>query len=127
MPGPEELLRLDLPADPAYVGVVRAVVTSVAGSIEGLSDDRLDDLRLAVSEACTSAVISGGVDRILVRCVHDPAALEVSIEDVGPTRASDRLAGEDFARQLLTALVDDLVIDEAEGGNVVRLRLTLDA
>ena len=49
-------MRLDIPAQPAFVGVARAVVATVATTVEGIDDDRLEDLRLAVSEACTNAV-----------------------------------------------------------------------
>jgi anti-sigma regulatory factor (Ser/Thr protein kinase) len=121
------MVRLDLPARPTYVGIARSVVTSVAGTLDGLDDDRLDDLQLAVSEACTSAVSSGEVDRMVVRCLRHGARLEVSIEDVGPTPVEARLARDDLARQLLSALVDELVIEDAAGVNTVRLLLDLDA
>ena len=69
----EELVRLDIPALPAFVGVARSVVTTVATSVEGIDDDRLDDLRLAVSEACTNAVDGreAGDHRVVLRCVVD--------------------------------------------------------
>jgi anti-sigma regulatory factor (Ser/Thr protein kinase) len=127
MAGPQELVRLDLPARPTYVGIARSVVTSVAGGIDGLDDDRLDDLQLAVSEACTSAVSAGDVGRMTIRCTRDGSRLEVSIEDAGPTAAGVRLARDDLARQLLTALVDDLVVEEGDRGNAVRLFLDLGA
>jgi anti-sigma regulatory factor (Ser/Thr protein kinase) len=125
MAGPQELVRLDLPARPTYVGIARSVITSVAGTLDGLEDDRLDDLQLAVSEVCTSVVASGDVDRMVIRCVRDGTRLEVAIEDVGPSPAGERLARDDLARQLLVALVDDLVIEDGAGMNSVRLLLDL--
>jgi anti-sigma regulatory factor (Ser/Thr protein kinase) len=128
MPDLEELLQLDLPAQPGYVAVARSVVTSAAAGLDGLDAERLDDLRLAVSEACTSVVALGMVDRVVIRCRHDADTLEVSIEDDGPVSPRERLdGGDDLALQLLTALVDDLVLDEGEGGNAIRLRLALSA
>ncbi len=128
MPVLEELLQLDLPAQPGYVAVARSVVTSAATGLDGLDAERLDDLRLAVSEACTSVVALGAVSRVLIRCRYDEHTLEVSIEDDGPVSPRERLTdGDDLALQLLTALVDDLELDEGPDGNAIRLRLTLDA
>jgi anti-sigma regulatory factor (Ser/Thr protein kinase) len=128
MPVLEELLHLDLPAQPGYVAVARSVVTSAAAGLEGLDAERLDDLRLAVSEACTSVVALGTVDRVVIRCRHDESTLEVSIEDHGPISPRARLdGGNDLALQLLTALVDDLVLEGDENGNAIRLRLALHA
>jgi anti-sigma regulatory factor (Ser/Thr protein kinase) len=124
----EELIQLDLPAQPGYVAVARSVVTSAAAGLDGLDAERLDDLRLAVSEACTSVVAIGTVDRVVIRCRHDETTLEVSIEDNGSVSPRERLAtGDDLALQLLTALVDDLELDEGPGGNAIRLRLALSA
>src|ERR1700709_1821167 len=89
----EELIQLDLPAQPGYVAVARSVVTAAATGLEGLDAERLDDLRLAVSEACTSVVALGTVDRVVIRCRHDAATLEVSIEDDGPVSPRARLDG----------------------------------
>jgi anti-sigma regulatory factor (Ser/Thr protein kinase) len=123
----EELLQLDLPAQPGYVSIARSVVTSAAAGLHGLDDERLDDLRLAVSEACTSVVAAGNVERVVIRCRHDASTLEVSIEDVGPVTPAERLGDEDgLARLLLTALVDELVLDVDDAGNAIRLRLALE-
>ena len=48
--------HFEVPAVPAYVGLTRTIVTNLAASLPGIDDDRLDDLRIAVSEACTSAI-----------------------------------------------------------------------
>jgi anti-sigma regulatory factor (Ser/Thr protein kinase) len=126
MAGLTELLQLDLPARPAYVGIARSVVTAAAAGLDGLDGERLDDLRLAVSEACTAVVAGGDVDRVVVRCAHDDATLEVAIEDTGAGPAGQRLSDDDgLALHLLTALVDELVLDEGAEGNAIRLRLLL--
>lgn len=128
MPGSEELLELDLPARPTYVAVARSVVTAAAAGLDGLDGDRLDDLRLAVSEACTSVVAAGDVERVTIRCRHDAVALEVSIEDTGAQTAAERFDGENaLALQVLTALVDELLLDGDGNGNAMRLRLLFDA
>ncbi len=49
-------LQITVPADDEYVRVVRMVVGSGA-SIAGMGDEEIADLKVAVSEACTNAVL----------------------------------------------------------------------
>ena len=135
--GAKELIRLDIPAQPAFVGVARVVVASVATTVDGIDDDRLEDLRIAVSEACTNAVEASLGDpadqRVVLRCVLDGDALEVHIEDTGGARQAPELAGEGGAAedggergwglQLIRALVDDVAFTDASDGGGTSVRL----
>ena len=123
-----ELVRLDIPALPAFVGVARSVVTTVATTVEGIDDDRLDDLRLAVSEACTNAVEDreGRGHRVVLRCVLDDEELRVRIEDVSNGFSAEAIAERGFGLQLITALVDDVEFSREGAGTAVTLRVTLD-
>ena len=130
-----ELVRLELPAQPAFVGVARSVVAAVAGSLEGIDDDRLEDLRVAVSEACTNAVSTHSANdtegRVTVRCVRTDDRFEVVIEDSGagldPARLPETDAGG-WGLQLIEALVDAVTFRAAgEGGTSVELVMELSA
>lgn len=140
---PKELIRLEIPALPAFVGVARVVVASVATTVEGIGDDRLEDLRIAVSEACTNAVeahVADRVDqRVVLRCVLAGEALEVHIEDsgsgfdssgphepaVGGERGLDDGAERGWGLQLIRALVDDVQFSSADGGSGTSVRLVV--
>ena len=130
-----ELVRLELPALPAFVGVARSVVAAVAASVDGIDDDRLEDLRVAVSEACTNAVSShdadgsDGAGQVVVRCARTADRFEVVIEDSGngldPATLPDTDAGG-WGLQLIEALVDGVTFRAAgEGGTAVELVLEL--
>lgn len=123
----EELVCLDIPALPAFVGVARSVVATVATSIEGLDDDRLDDLRLAVSEACTNAVDGRGEGdhRVVLRCLVDEEHLDVRIEDASNGFSAEAIARSGWGLQLITALVDDVAFSREDGGTAVTLRMKL--
>ena len=140
----DELVRLEIPARPVFVGVARSVVVAVAGSVEGLDADRVEDLRLAVSEACTNAIEAHQADRIdqrvVVRCLASGSSLEVTIEDSGagfqPESVSplprlgepgtEQLKAErGWGLQLIRALVDEVTFEPAGPGTAVRLRLDL--
>jgi len=123
----EELVRLDIPALPAFVGVARSVVATVATTVEGIDDDRLEDLRLAVSEACTNAVEgreSGG-QRVVLRCLLDEAHLDVRIEDANGALSAEVIAERGWGLQLITALVDDVEFSRDSSGTTVTLRMAL--
>src|SRR5437660_9519888 len=112
----EELVRLDFPALPAFVGVARSVVATVATTVEGIDDDRLDDLRLAVSEACTNAVEHHeGEHRVVLRCVLEDSALDVHIHDTTGGFLAETIAEQGWGLQLITALVDDVAFSRENG------------
>lgn len=123
----EELVRLDIPAQPAFVGVARAVVATVATSVEGIDDDRLEDLRLAVSEACTNAVEDRQAGhRVVLSCLLGDDHLEVRIEDASDGFSAEALAERGWGLQLINALVDDVSFERAGGSTSVTLRMELE-
>src|SRR5919108_276251 len=69
---PRTDVMLTLPALPENVAVVRHVLGAFAESMR-LPDELIEDLRLAVTEACTNVVRHAYADEI-------PGAVEVSIE-----------------------------------------------
>jgi serine/threonine-protein kinase RsbW len=138
-----ELLRLEIPAQPAFVGVVRSVVAAVAGAVEGIDDDRLEDLRVAVSEACTNAVEAHRRealdDRVVVTCTLTAERLEVRIEDSssefditdvpaapGPDAMPSASSERGWSIQLIQALVDDVTFRQTAAGTAVDLVVRLD-
>lgn len=50
-------VELRLPPDVAYVGIARLVVTAAARR-HGMDDARVEDLKIAVSEATTNAIVA---------------------------------------------------------------------
>jgi serine/threonine-protein kinase RsbW len=90
------VLELDVPSRPEFIAIVRLVVASVASSRRALADERIDDLKLAVSEACTNAIEANRSVQptapVHVEIWETPDRLEVSIEDSGPGFDPDKLA-----------------------------------
>jgi anti-sigma regulatory factor (Ser/Thr protein kinase) len=66
-------VELDLPAEREYLGVVRTVVSELAGGPAALPEARVEDVRLAVTEACANAVDA------IQRSHPDPATATVSV------------------------------------------------
>ena len=56
-----EVVELEIPARPEFVALARLVVSSMASTDAVLTDDQVDDLKIAVSEACTNAIEAHGM------------------------------------------------------------------
>jgi serine/threonine-protein kinase RsbW len=133
-----DVVELEFPARAEFVGLARLVVSALATTDTTLADDRIDDLKIAVSEACTNAIEAHGAidtsERVLVRCRAEAQFLEVLIEDRGegfdpatlpdhpPVTDPDRLNFErGLGIPLIRALVDELEISSSAGGTAVRI------
>ena len=132
------VLELDVPSSPEYIAIVRLVVASVASSRRALADERIDDLKLAVSEACTNAIEANRSIRpnapVHVEIREAPDRLEVTIEDNGPGFDPDKLEFPppvtdperlNFERglgiPLIKTLVDSASFTRTEKGTSVRM------
>lgn len=76
-------LRLNVPADPAALSVVRHAVGGIATAL-GLDPAGVADVRLALTEVCSTAIRrTGGRGALSVACDLDGAALRVVVRDEG--------------------------------------------
>jgi serine/threonine-protein kinase RsbW len=129
---------LEIPARPDYVSLARQVVAAAAEAESGLHDERIDDLRLAVSEAATNAIEAhadlSSDERIVIRCDLAEDRIEVEVLDrgsgfeVGDLEAvpdstdPSRLRHErGLGIPLIRVLVDEAEITSSAGGTTVRL------
>ncbi len=134
---PDEVV-LRVPAKSDYVALVRVVLAAAAAIGPDSRDDRIDDLRVAVSEAVTNAVeshkIAGTDSHVEVRCLTIGHQVEVTILDRGPgfnpdavpqvpdAESADRLFFEHgLGIPLMRRLVDKTDIETGVDGTLVRL------
>ena len=132
----EVVLRVPAKAD--YVALVRVVLAAAASSGPNSRDDRIDDLRVAVSEAVTNAVesnkLAGTDSHIEVRCTTTGHQVEVTVRDRGPgfdpdsliempdPESPERLFFEHgLGLPLMRRLVDRTDIETGDEGTLVRL------
>jgi serine/threonine-protein kinase RsbW len=112
---------LTVPAQPAYVRLVRTATAAVCAQAD-FPIDTLDDLAIAVDEAF-AIVIDDAPPEAEVRVVLSVNGNSVHI-DVDADTASGRPVSRDtFAWTVLTALVDEVDTEVADG----RLRIGLSA
>lgn len=132
------VIELEIPARAEYLSLARLVVASAASVEPTFRDERIDDLRIVVSEATTNAIRAhadlDGDERILIRCNLDDDRIEVWIEDQGagfdvddvpvlPDMADPARLGTEggFGLPLMRVLADEAEIRSSETGTTVKL------
>ena len=125
-------IEIAIPPRSVYVGVVRLTVASLARNA-GLDEDRVDDLRIAVTEACTSAVLAheeaGTAAPVLVRWAEEGDRFVIDVE--GPARPLETALEDShgfstrtvLSQALLESLVDETEISAIDSGTRSRLIL----
>src|SRR5580765_4735385 len=103
LPAPAQAeVSLRVPADGAYVSVLRTMTAGLAARLDFTVDD-IEDLRIAVGEACALVLpeaVPGGDLEAEFRLTPGTLTISVSVPTVGP-RSADR---DSFAWQVLSTL-----------------------
>lgn len=128
---------------PNELGYERVAVDSAASTARmmGFSDDRIEDLKTALAEACINSIEHGGKKRatrkLLVRLTVREDRLQMDVYDNGEKfdikmhrpRIEVRIDGTTPPRGwgifLMRSLVDSVEVSSADGGNVTRLVMYL--
>jgi serine/threonine-protein kinase RsbW len=80
-----DVIELTLPARVEYIGIARLTVSGIAHRL-GLSYDEMEDLKLAVGEACTNAVQHAYDDaegKLRISCRLHPDRIVIEVADQG--------------------------------------------
>lgn len=114
-------VELRLPADGAYVSVLRTTTASLAARLDFTIDD-VEDLRIAVGEAA-SLVIRQADDAAAMTCSFRLARREVTITLTAPSAEPVVPDHDGFAWQVLTTLASRAEVDVAADRFGVRLTM----
>ncbi len=137
------VVRIDVAPDPAHVRVVRLVAVSLA-RLHGVDEEVVEDVRLAVGEACGRAVAAHGqaeLDTPVVVDFEGDTGLTVTVSDtislpdatgaaavalLAEDGESDQTPADYFETApeviaLLEGLADDVTVNTGSSGTAVRL------
>jgi len=118
----EDLVILVVPAYSGYLSVLRTATAGLAARLQ-FTLDEIEDLRIAVDEACAMLLALAAVDAELT-CRFEVTEEALAIE-VGVDSDSGHLPGtQSFAWQVLTALAGD-VSTNTEAAASARQRVTI--
>jgi serine/threonine-protein kinase RsbW len=115
-----DLVQLRVPADPAYLAVVRTATAGLAARLD-LTLDEIEDLRIAVDEAC-SLLLPQATDGEL-ECVFAIAPPQLTVRTSAAVPAGWMPDTDSFGWTVLTALVESAAAETVEG----RLTITVTA
>lgn len=121
-----DIVRLILPAAPQYVSLAR-LAAGEAAMRAGLDLEASDDVRLAVSEACTNAMRHASrTAAIRLEMIVEGGSLVVDVERAEASHVSAPLGQEQLDEDalglvMISGLTDELDVGEVEGrGHVIR-------
>jgi anti-sigma regulatory factor (Ser/Thr protein kinase) len=131
-------VELQIPALPVHVRTARLVGVAAARRAR-MSDDLIDELRLALGEACSRAVAlqaaHAPTDPVVVTISDEEGRLTVEVTDLGPPPGSFEAPVHELLREspgdpnvalaFLSGLVEDVQVDTEGAGTTVRLRWPL--
>ena len=107
-----EIVELRIPGKAEWVAVARLAISAVASRMQ-FSMEEIEDIRLAVAEACTDAIqrVSGDA-QIDIACRSDERSLNVRVQREGtivksePSEAEESVGG--LGIFLVRALMDEV-------------------
>jgi len=140
LPGDEgKAFELEMPAKAKYVGLARLLAGSIARRMR-FTEESIDDLKIAISEMCTNAIVHTGNGKegkapVLVRFLAGDGFLTIEVRDQGPgfhpsrvlDQESNDLLSKGFGIPLIKSLVDVFECDShPQGGTTVSITKYLD-
>lgn len=113
-------VRLSIPADSAYIAVPRSVVGNLAARND-FTLDAIDDLRIAIDEAC-ALLLPEAADGVL-ECVFEIDPPQLTARTSALVRTGWMPDTDSFGWTVLTALVESAAAETIDG----RLTITVTA
>ncbi|MGB8649236.1 MAG: anti-sigma regulatory factor [Mycobacteriales bacterium] len=102
----QDVVVLRLPAQGAYLSVLRTATASLASRLDFTIDD-IEDLRIAVDEACAMLLAQAlaGAD---LECAFELSADSIAVAVTVPTLEGEQPSRDTFAWTVLTALAGEV-------------------
>ncbi|WP_371578331.1 ATP-binding protein [Streptomyces sp. NBC_01314] len=126
-------VELRFSALPEHVRTARLVAAAVARRA-GVDEAVLDEVRLAVGEACTRAVglhQSGGISApVQVSLIEEEKQFSIEVGDEAPHAVpgdsgagvdADDIEEDDMGLAVISGLVDDVEVSAGENGGLIRM------
>ena len=125
-----ETIKMEITANPEYVSIIRLTTSGIANKI-GFCIDDIEDLKVAISEACTNAIKHSLEDRFTIIYTMIENGLTIEIIDNGKGYVSkevsepdlDNLKESGMGLFIIESLMDEVKI-ESKDGNGTSIKMT---
>jgi serine/threonine-protein kinase RsbW len=116
----DDVVVLVVPADGSYLAVLRTATAGLAARLQ-FTLDEIEDLRIAVDEACAMLLAVAAASSDLT-CEFEVTPAALTIEVGVPVQGTAALPGnQSFSWQVLTALAGEVTADTTPGRAMIRL------
>ncbi|WP_347561291.1 ATP-binding protein [Senegalia massiliensis] len=125
-------IKLSMPNKAEYVSLIRLTASSIANRI-GFNIDEIDDIKVAIGEACANAIRHGCKninDTYDIEFFAHNDKIEIQIKDTGKEKANvcikepniEELSEGGLGLFIIRTLMDDVKIKTTEGkGTIIRM------
>ena len=124
-----ETIKMEISSNPEYVSIIRLTTSGIANKI-GFCLDDIEDLKVAISEACTNAIKHSLDDRFIIvfNILENGLTIEIIDEGQGYDISSisepnlDNLQESGMGLFIIQSLMDDVTIESKEGkGTTIKM------
>jgi len=126
-----EVIKLEIPCSAEFVTVPRKAVEAIARHL-ALTDEQVEDLKLAVGEACTNAIKFSAPGKSAVRVIYriKRDRLEIEVQNTGKAfnnnggtgkPAVELLPEGGLGLYLIDQIMDELTISYGNGETTVKM------
>jgi serine/threonine-protein kinase RsbW len=114
-----DVVELRVPCKAEWVALVRLSVAAVASRLN-FSIDEIEDIKLAVAEACTNAIQHARDSAYIdIKCEATDAGLRIGVRDHGRGTRAEQIVSREFEEErvgglgifLIRSLMDDVQYD----------------
>ena len=117
-----ETIKMEISANPEYVSIIRLTTSGIANKV-GFCIDDIEDLKVAISEACTNAIKHSLDDRFIIiySIIENGLIIEVIDNGKGYDRGAvskpdiDSLKEGGMGLFIIEALMDEVTVESQEG------------
>ncbi len=117
-----ETIKMEITANPEYVSIIRLTTSGIANKV-GFCIDDIEDLKVAISEACTNAIKHSLDDRFTIIYSIIENGLTIEIIDNGKGYDTSAVSNPDIENLkesgmglfIIESLMDEVSIESQEG------------
>ena len=125
-----ETIKMEIPANPDYVSILRLTTSGIANKL-GFSMDDIEDMKVAVSEACSNAVKHSEDNKVSINFNLLNNGIQIEIIDNGKGYDVDAIETPDLSNPkegglglfIIQTLMDEVDI-ESRGNQGTTIKMT---